>query len=51
MPASYNATDNEVLYQQILLTQPITIPAGGSVTMRIVSITKNQDDNEENTNG
>ena len=51
MAATYDARNYEVLYQQVLLTQPITIPANGSVTLRIISITKNQEDAEETTNG
>ena len=50
MPASYNANDNELLYQQILLTQPITIPAGGSVTLRIISIVKNAETTNDDSN-
>lgn len=47
MAQNYNATENEVWFQQVLLTEPITIPANGSVPLRIVCIAKcvDQDDN------
>ena len=50
MPATYNATQHEMLYQQLLLTQPITIPSNGSVTLRVISITKNTNIAEDNEN-
>ncbi len=43
MAQNYNARDNEVLFQHVLLSEPVTIPAGGSASFRIVSIVKLND--------
>ena len=50
MAQNYNASAGEILYQHILLTEPITIPANGSAKFRIVAITKRSDNQESGEN-
>lgn len=46
MAATYNATPNTIMYAQALLSEPIVIPAGGSVNLAYVVISKLPEENE-----
>lgn len=44
MAATYNANAETVMYAQVLLSEPLVIPAGGSVTLGYVLISELPED-------